>query len=496
MHKGHFRHHFLRLFISIFSLSICIILLQLLIFYASNRHAMNTWPKYAAGEYINSVEEKINTYTNPTPDKMINAILDCSNDRISGLIFRDAKGLFQIIYGSLPNGDKVKESIDDKSMINSEVKIRSLSSVEVNSSKEITTDADVYVFNLDVDNNGVFHFYLDEEVERVTQTFSVPQEVQARDIAASVIVKSNGVVKGYYDILVMTARKYGPTRYILDTSALVILIFIPIALIISLVASYVISKRNNRSIKDIQNALKDLSENKFDVNIGEQKSMELKDIATSIVDLGDNLRRHQDSRKEWIRSISHDLNTPLASINMLLDASIDGIFPLNQDLLKRMKKECDVLTSRISSIKYYAYLLSPDCMLNKQKISAFDLIDGVISNFKDSKKIDLHINENDEIDVDYTLGSRALSEVINNALQSGSEIVDVYVDRNVIKVVNKGSLPSPLPDFFEPWARGDLSRHEGGSGLGLPITGQIMNLHGGKAEIAQENDKVVVTLTF
>ena len=496
MHKGHFRHHFLRLFISIFSLSICIILLQLLIFYASNRHAMNTWPKYAAGEYINSVEEKINTYTNPTPDKMINAILDCSNDRISGLIFRDAKGLFQIIYGSLPNGDKVKESIDDKSMINSEVKIRSLSSVEVNSSKEITTDADVYVFNLDVDNNGVFHFYLDEEVERVTQTFSVPQEVQARDIAASVIVKSNGVVKGYYDILVMTARKYGPTRYILDTSALVILIFIPIALIISLVASYVISKRNNRSIKDIQNALKDLSENKFDVNIGEQKSMELKDIATSIVDLGDNLRRHQDSRKEWIRSISHDLNTPLASINMLLDASIDGIFPLNQDLLKRMKKECDVLTSRISSIKYYAYLLSPDCMLNKQKISAFDLIDGVISNFKVSKKIDLHINENDEIDVDYTLGSRALSEVINNALQSGSDIVNVYVDKNIIKIVNKGTLPYPLPDFFEPWARGDLSRHEGGSGLGLPITGQIMNLHGGKAEIAQENDKVVVTLTF
>ena len=496
MHKGHFRHHFLRLFISIFSLSICIILLQLLIFYASNRHAMNTWPKYAAGEYINSVEEKINTYTNPTPDKMINAILDCSNDRISGLIFRDAKGLFQIIYGSLPNGDKVKESIDDKSMINSEVKIRSLSSVEVNSSKEITTDADVYVFNLDVDNKGVFHFYLDEEVERVTQTFSVPQEVQARDIAASVIVKSNGVVKGYYDILVMTARKYGPTRYILDTSALVILIFIPIALIISLVASYVISKRNNRSIKDIQNALKDLSENKFDVNIGEQKSMELKDIATSIVDLGDNLRRHQDSRKEWIRSISHDLNTPLASINMLLDASIDGIFPLNQDLLKRMKKECDVLTSRISSIKYYAYLLSPDCMLNKQKISAFDLIDGVISNFKVSKKIDLHINENDEIDVDFALSSRALSEVINNALQSGSDIVNVYVDKNIIKIVNKGTLPYPLPDFFEPWARGDLSRHEGGSGLGLPITGQIMNLHGGKAEIAQENDNVVVTLTF
>ena len=74
--------------------------------------------------------------------------------------------------------------------------------------------------------------------------------------------------------------------------------------------------------------------------------------------------------------------------------------------------------------------------------------------------------------------------------------MDLYVSDSIITIKNKGKLPDPLPDFFEPWARGDLSRHEGGSGLGLPITGQSMNLHGGKATISQEGEYVVVTLSF
>ncbi|MSU06709.1 HAMP domain-containing histidine kinase [Spirochaetales bacterium NM-380-WT-3C1] len=496
MNKGHIRHYFLRLFFPIFLLSIFIIALQLLFIYASNKHAMNTWPKYAAGEYVKRIKEELSTYDNPTPDRMINTILECADDRISGLIFRDAKGLFQIIYGTLPNGDKVKNSINDPSMINSQLMVNSIANLDISSMREINTDIDLYEFNVDRQADGTFIFYVNEEVASIEQKYTVPLEVQARDIAASVVIKSNGEVKGYYDILVMTARKYGPTRYILDTSALVIVTFLPIAVIVSLLISYVISKRNEKSIKQIQTSLKKLSNNEFDVEIGSQKSMELQSISDSIVELGNNLRRHQDSRKEWIRSISHDLNTPLTSLNMLLDASIDGIFPINADLLKQMKKECDVLTSRISAIKYYAFLLSPDCKANKEEVGSFDFVDSVISQFKDSKKVDVHLDNNSPLVLDTNLASRALCEVLNNAIQSGSDQIDLYVSDSIITIKNKGKLPDPLPDFFEPWARGDLSRHEGGSGLGLPITGQIMNLHGGKATISQEGEYVVVTLSF
>ena len=160
MNKGHIRHYFLRLFFPIFLLSIFIIALQLLFIYASNKHAMNTWPKYAAGEYVKRIKEELSTYDNPTPDRMINTILECADDRISGLIFRDAKGLFQIIYGTLPNGDKVKNSINDPSMINSQLMVNSIANLDISSMREINTDIDLYEFNVDRQADGTFIFYV------------------------------------------------------------------------------------------------------------------------------------------------------------------------------------------------------------------------------------------------------------------------------------------------------------------------------------------------
>lgn len=496
MIRGHFRHHFIRLFISIFALAAAIIALQLLFSFWSTKHAMNSWPGYVAEEYISSIREDMSLIENPTPDIMINTILENANERISGLIFRDANGFFQILYGVLPNGERIRGSVIDPSVINSELKIRLYSGDMTPSTKQITTDVDVYVFNIDFLWDGTTSFSIDDEIVHEPQTFTVPNEIKARDIAATVVVMSNGEVRGYYDILVMTARTYGPTRYIIDTSMLVLVVFLPIALILALVVSYLISKRNEKSINEIRQALQKLSHNDFDITLGVQKSSELQDIASSIRELGQNLEQHQMSRKEWIRSLSHDLNTPLASLNMLLDASIDGIFPLSQNLLVQMKKECDDLTGRISAIKYYAYLLSPDCRAEKKETDAFDFIDSIVSTFPDSSVFEVHIAEGEKLVLDHNLSSRALLEVLNNAVQANGGNIHIHVSAGVIRVINRGKLPDPLPDFFEPWSRGDISRHEGGAGLGLPIAGQIMRVQDGKASIRQDGENVVVTLDF
>ncbi|MDY5056565.1 MAG: hypothetical protein SPE84_04325, partial [Bullifex sp.] len=235
MIRGHFRHHFIRLFISIFALAAAIIALQLLFSFWSTKHAMNSWPGYVAEEYISSIREDMSQIENPTPDIMINTILENANERISGLIFRDANGFFQILYGVLPNGERIRGSVADPTVINSELKIRLYSGNMTSSAKQITTDVDVYVFNIDFLWDGSTSFSIDDEIVHEPQTFTVPNEIKARDIAATVVVMSNGEVRGYYDILVMTARTYGPTRYIIDTSMLVLVVFLPIALILALV---------------------------------------------------------------------------------------------------------------------------------------------------------------------------------------------------------------------------------------------------------------------
>ena len=93
-------------------------------------------------------------------------------------------------------------------------------------------------------------------------------------------------------------------------------------------------------------------------------------------------------------------------------------------------------------------------------------------------------------------------EVLKNSIEyrTGNEkpewravVTDDYL---VVTISNHGRLPDPLPQFFEPWARGDASRTQGGSGLGLSIVYQIMELHGGKVSIREEDGIVFVDMSF
>ncbi|MBQ0071367.1 MAG: HAMP domain-containing histidine kinase, partial [Spirochaetales bacterium] len=169
-------------------------------------------------------------------------------------------------------------------------------------------------------------------------------------------------------------------------------------------------------------------------------------------------------------------------------------------LIAALKKENDTLKDRISSVSYYSYLLSPDAKCEKVNSSLMDLADMVLQPM--GKDVLLDFGLVDEVYGDVNLLCRALTEVVKNAFEyaSGknppvwSAEVDAEKDMLVLRITNEGFLPSPRPQFFEPWARGDASRTAGGSGLGLPIAYQIMDLHGGLITIDEMDGEVSVVL--
>ena len=155
--------------------------------------------------------------------------------------------------------------------------------------------------------------------------------------------------------------------------------------------------------------------------------------------------------------------------------------------------------SRIQSVAQYSYLLSPDAKAEPAEVSLIETADSVLQ----SEKMNAVVPSDDTlVYADPKLLEKALHEVFSNARSYGSGENPPRLSCRkengctVIEVVNDGHLPSPLPQFFEPWARGDASRTAGGSGLGLPIVYQIMELHGGKVSIGENNGKVCVTLSF
>ena len=242
-----------------------------------------------------------------------------------------------------------------------------------------------------------------------------------------------------------------------------------------------------------------MAEGDFDVRIKKQKTYELNEIGKSIVELSRQLEKNRRSRDEWIRSIAHDLNTPLTSINMIIQAMQDGVYKADERTIASLKKEVDILTQRVSSVKYYAALLNHEGDVRKEMLSAAECISCVTGHFPTPERFVIEMQDDEKLYADYALFSRALDEVVKNALEYGEkeEKIKIKASDNTVTVVSRGRLGySDSLSIFEPWARGDKSRHEGGSGLGLPIAGQITALHGGSASIRQEGDYVVVTLGF
>ncbi len=476
------------------AITIVILLTEALLVFYSMFRIEKKWPAFVTGEYIASVESAILESETINPQVMINAILNTSIDRVSGIILRDENGNLNMTFGDVFRRDRPDMAAIALSSEDTEINAAILQDDSGLNMENVHVLC--YVFNMDGDKNSGYTFSLEKQgVKR--KSLSLPADINPRDISASIEIRANGEVNGYFDVIAVKIGNFTPARLILDSILLVLVATIPVSLIIAVISSYFITKKNNKQINEIKGNLEKLSGNEFDITFSPSKEEELNEISASIEALASRLEQNQKARREWLRSISHDLNTPLTSIRMLTDGASDGIFPLDDKLIASIKRENDTLIERIASVRFYSSLLSAEYPIEKIPVDMNSLCMDVISSTgcEDSFVLDVETNT---LTLDYKLMSRALYEVFMNAYEYGDKEVPVKVEvvDNTIRVTNKGTLPSPRPDFFEPWERGDISRHEGGAGMGLPIVGRIMALHNGKATVNEKDGFVTVELIF
>lgn len=495
---------FFSLFLSIIAITISIILVQVLVLVVSNHRINKTWRNFVVTDYLNRVVDDLNGEEEVAFEKVAMTIVEQASERVSGLIFRSSEGLFGAMYGTTSRGEKTVNSQklhDHATTIVSSTELGKTATLET--WDNITYKANIETYTLNLKPTGRFFPTETYNVEfknegRKEQTYTLPPFIEDSDIAATIKITRDGEISGYLDILVYSTANYGPTNVLSKAFTLFFFVAVLFALLISVLFSYIISKRNEKKIVEIQNALESLARNEYGVKLSKQKSEELDAIVKSIENLDENLKRHQASRKEWIRSISHDLNTPITSLALQIEGALDGVFPLNRELLLQLKEECDILNAKISSVHYYAHLLSPDVRVSKMEVDGLNFIDTSLSKYTDKEIFVVKVQAKSTLYLDNNLSSRAFDEVIKNAIQNnkyGSPI-SIKVANNSILVTNYGELPTPLPDFFEPWSRGDVSRTKGGAGLGLPIAGEIMKLQEGSILISQVGNKVEVSMKF
>lgn len=259
---------------------------------------------------------------------------------------------------------------------------------------------------------------------------------------------------------------------------------------------------NKLLIDPIDNTIKDINNYKFGIKPKKRKvTNEIYYLQNEFVDLTKSLEKEHEEQNRIISAISHDIKTPLTSIIGYSDL-------LNNKKLK--KSEMKVLQEKIYkkaldmrdiTLDFEDYLLSnSNRTYNFSEVNIRDLINNLkleyLSDLKDkSIKLDI-INKAKQPTVKIDIGKmhRVFSNLITNSIRhidkkNGVIKLEIRDDKDYFhfKFSDNGiGVPEEnLKKIFEPLFTTDKSRKI--SGLGLSITKEIVEMHGGSIKAYNSN---------
>jgi two-component system sensor histidine kinase SenX3 len=211
-------------------------------------------------------------------------------------------------------------------------------------------------------------------------------------------------------------------------------------------------------------------------------------------------KRLEETRRDFVANISHELKTPIGAISLLSEALSDAadepaiVRKFSDDLLKEAKR----LTSLVQEIIQLSRLQSTDVIKNAQVIELADIIHEAVE--RNSVLADLR---NVTISSDAAAGIRVLGDpemltiavknLVENAINysdKGAQVgIGLRKKRGVAEIAvtdnGIGMTPEQQERIFERFYRVDpsRSRQTGGTGLGLSIVKHVAASHLGDIQV-------------
>ena len=485
------RKVFLRYFLSIFAIAVVVLLVQFGMLFLQYGVSQEQWKAKVYDDFVVSVQDSINdgTMAGYGLNSILYAVSNIEDDRISGFILRDISGTNVVAFGRTSEGRNLTSmplSQGRSDAGRSESKVSKATRIDVKSEFNAMTNTLSLVSVTSTETKGV--------------EISLPANLKNEGIIGSVVIAVDGTDAFIIDLLTYSPRTYKYSKDIINSCLKSLMISIPICLVIALVAAWIVSSRNAKYINGVRKALNDLSHGKTDVSIPRQRNSELNEISVAIEDLDRNLKSNAKSRKAWLYSISHDLNTPTTAMKMIIDGLNDGVFKADEQTLKDLQRENDTLAERIGRVIDFSSLQA-DTVPAISEVTSQQLAIEALSAFDGEQPVTVS-TDCQTIRCDIGLMSKAITELLKNAIEargSDEEPVKFAIkedgDFYEIQIVNPGRIANEMDvDFFEPWTRGDWSRTAGGSGFGLPIASAILSLHKGSLTIRQIEPDLVCAL--
>jgi signal transduction histidine kinase len=233
----------------------------------------------------------------------------------------------------------------------------------------------------------------------------------------------------------------------------------------------------------------------------EQGPEELAEMGAEFNSMAGSIQRLFDARRELVAWASHDLRTPLASMQAMLEAIDDGLAE-PREYLPALLDQVAMLASLVDDLFELSRIDAGLLTFHIRAAAIDDVVDSCVRSFEveaRARGVNLEARVESpppEVDCAPDKVERILYNLLTNALRhtpaDGSIAVVVQPNGDTVTVAvedtGDGINEETAERMFERFWRGELSRTSPGSGLGLAIARGLVEAQGGRIWIERRRE--------
>lgn len=269
-----------------------------------------------------------------------------------------------------------------------------------------------------------------------------------------------------------------------------------VAAVVAAGMSWWVSRRIVQPLKELAMASQYIADGHYEHRLEVPSADEIGELSLQFNGMAGALADIEQTRRQLLADVSHELKTPLASIKGYMEGLQDGVVPSSVQTYHLVYQEADRLERLVRDLQELslAEARTPDLRWENCEVS--DIADRVVSQLKpqfQAKSVELVLNcpaEIPSVCADKDRIGQVMLNLLGNALQytpaEGCVAVRVQPNGKTVQIsvedTGIGLEADDLKRIFQRFYRVDKSRARlsGGSGIGLTIARHWVEAHGGK----------------
>ena len=300
----------------------------------------------------------------------------------------------------------------------------------------------------------------------------------------------------------------------IDKEIIYIVITIISTIILIIVIIAINNKYQNKKIKEIDNYCKEILKGNYEIHLEEEKEGLLSILRDDIYKMTIKLRekntqleKNNKDTEKLIQDISHQLKTPLTSLNLINDILAKEVTTkTGKEFLRSSSNELEKINWLIKTLLNIAKLDSKTLILTKEENNSYTLLEEIKTNLNPiakihNCKIEIKSKKTEKIICDKKWTKEAISNIVKNAIEHDAKNIilevlenELYTQINV-KDDGEGIDKNDLGHIFERFYKSKNSKQDS-LGLGLAFSKSIILNQDGDIKVKSSQEKRNKGTTF